>query len=249
MFWLYAAPAARMSALQGLRFIGIATHDSIGIGEDGPTHQPIALGAFYRALPNFNLIRPADAEEVMGAYEIALSDSSANTPSLFCLSRQAVPLLEGSDRHKMTKGGYIVYGEDDEPEVTIVSSGAEVSRAITTAKALSSTKKVRVVSMPSQKHFDAQSLQYRQSILPTSKSLVVAIEAWGSYGWARYAHASCSMHTFGYSAPAEQMYEKFGFKPENLASKIDAWVQKWKGESRLPSVGEFEELLLGYAQH
>ncbi|GHJ88964.1 hypothetical protein NliqN6_5366 [Naganishia liquefaciens] len=249
MFWLYAAPAVRMSALQGLRFIGIATHDAIGIGEDGPTHQPIALAAFYRALPNINLIRPCDAEEVMGAYEIALDDSNANTPSLFCLSRQAVPLLQGTDRSKMVKGAYIVYGEDVEPELTIVSTGAEVARSIATAKLLSSTKKVRVVSMPSQKHFDAQPLEYRQSILPTSKSLVVAIEAWGSYGWARYAHASLSMHTFGYSAPADQLYEKFGFKPENMATKIDAWVHKWQSASRLPAVGEFDELLLGYAQH
>lgn len=149
----------------------------------------------------------------------------------------------------MTKGAYVVYGQDIEPELTIVSTGAEVSRAIETAKLLSSTKKVRVVSMPSQKHFDAQSLEYRQSVLPTSTSLVVAVEAWGSYGWARYAHASLSMHTFGYSAPQEQMYEKFGFKADNMASKIDAWVQKWKGQDRLPTVGEFDELLLGYAQH
>jgi dihydroxyacetone synthase len=270
MFWLYAAPAARMAALQGLRFIGIGTHDSIGIGEDGtsrlsllflrsvlrlssalsgPTHQPVELSAFYRSLPNFQLIRPADAEEVMGAWQLALADENADTPSLFALSRQAVPLLEGSDRNKMTKGAYVVYGQDVEPEVTIVATGSEVSRAIATAKVLTSTNKVRVVSMPSQKHFDAQPLGYRQSVLPTSKSLVVAIEAWSSYGWARYAHASCSMHTFGYSAPQEQLYEKFGFKPEHMASKIDAWVQKWKAQERLPSVGEFEELLLGYAQH
>ncbi|KAJ9119051.1 hypothetical protein QFC22_003542 [Naganishia vaughanmartiniae] len=249
MFFLYAAPAVRMAALQGLRFIGIATHDSIGIGEDGPTHQPIELAAFLRAMPGINLLRPADAEEVMGAWQLALADENANTPSVFCLSRQAVPLLDGSDRSKIAKGAYIVSGHDIEPELTIVATGAEVSRAIATAKLLSSTKKVRVVSMPSQKHFDAQSFEYRQSILPTSKSLVVSIEAWGSYGWARYVHASLSMHTFGHSAPAEQLYEKFGFKPENMATKIDAWVQKWKAESRLPAVGEFEELLLGYAQH
>lgn len=185
----------------------------------------------------------------MGAWQLALSEENANTPSLFALSRQAVPLLEGSDRNKMVKGAYVVYGEDVEPEVTIVATGSEVSRAIATAQALASTKKVRVVSMPSQKHFDAQPLQYRQSVLPTHKSLVVAIEAWTSYGWARYAHASLSMHTFGYSAPQEQLYEKYGFKPEHMAGKIDAWVQKWKAQSRLPSVGEFEELLLGYASH
>ncbi|KAJ9093840.1 hypothetical protein QFC21_006211 [Naganishia friedmannii] len=249
MFWLYAAPAARMAALQGLRFIGIGTHDSIGIGEDGPTHQPIELNSYYAALPNLSLCRPADAEEVIGVWQLALSDESADTPSLFALSRQAVPLLEGSDRSKVAKGAYIVYGHDIEPELTIVATGSEVSRAIETAKVLSSTQRVRVVSMPSQKHFDAQSLEYRQSVLPTTKSLVVAIEAWSSYGWTRYAHASCSMHTFGYSAPQEQLYEKFGFKPEHMAGKIDAWVHKWQAESRLPSVGEFDELLLGYAQH
>lgn len=215
----------------------------------GPTHQPVELAAFYRSLPNFNLIRPADAEEVMGAWQLALSDENADTPSLFALSRQAVPLLDGSDRNKVAKGAYVVYGEEVEPEVTIVATGSEVSRAITTAKAMSSTNKVRVVSMPSQKHFDAQSLEYRQSVLPTGKSLVIAIEAWSSYGWARYAHSACSMHTFGYSAPQEQLFEKFGFKPENMASKIDAWVRKWKAQERLPAVGEFEELLLGYAQH
>ncbi|WVF71758.1 transketolase [Kwoniella sp. CBS 6097] len=250
-FWIYAAPAARMAALQKLRFIGIATHDSIGIGEDGPTHQPIALASFYRSLPNINLIRPADAEECIGMWTLALDDNiSIDTPSIFALSRQPVPLLAGSDRNKVQKGAYIVHGEDiQDPELTIIATGAEVFRALETVKQLKSTSKVRVVSMPSQRHFDAQSKEYRESVLGSSKNLVVAIEAWSSYGWAKYAHASLSMHTFGHSAPQQQLYEYFGFNPSNMASKIDGFVSKWKAESRLPGLGDFEELLLGYSQH
>ncbi|WWC61577.1 transketolase [Kwoniella dejecticola CBS 10117] len=250
MFWIYAAPAARMAALQQLRFIGIATHDSIGIGEDGPTHQPVALASFYRALPNINLIRPADAEECMGMWTLALDDKSKNTPSIFTLSRQPVPLLPGTNRTKVRLGAYVVHGaEIEDPELTIIATGAEVSRAIETAKKLESAKNVRVVSMPSQRHFDMQPDEYKQSTLRSSSSLVVAIEAWASYGWAKYAHASLSMHTFGHSAPQQQLYDHFGFDPANMASKIDSWANKWKVKGRLPGLGEFEELLLGYVQH
>lgn len=162
----------------------------------GPTHQPIALAAFYRALPNINLIRPADAEECMGMWLLALSDQSTNTPSIFALSRQPVPLLSGTDRTKVVQGAYIVYGNDKSPDMTIIATGTEVARAIESAKLLKSVKKVRVVSMPSQKHFDIQTAEYKELVLKSSTSLVVAIEAWASYGWAKYAHASLSMHTF-----------------------------------------------------
>ncbi|ORX35624.1 transketolase [Kockovaella imperatae] len=244
MFWIYAAPAARMAALQGLRFIGIATHDSIGIGEDGPTHQPIALAAFYRALPNINLIRPADAEECMGAWLLALSEGEKDTPSIFTLSRQPVPLLDGSDRDQVFKGAYKVFGEE-ESDLTIIATGAEVTRAIEVAKLLGDRRKIRVVSMPSQRHFDRQSTTYRESVLRSSRSLVLAIEAWASYGWARYAHASVSMHTFGHSAPQQQLYDMFGFNPKDMAERIGAWAGKWEKEGRLPGLGEFEELSLG----
>jgi dihydroxyacetone synthase len=269
MFWLYAAPAARMSSLQKLRFVGIATHDSIGIGEDGestrlprddtrklssvyiynlvgPTHQPIALGSFYRSMPNFNLLRPADAEETMGAWIDALERE--DTPSLLTLSRQAVPMLEGTDRTQVPKGAYIVYGKDiTKPDLTIISTGAEVYRAIEVAKNLQKKGiQVKIASMPSMRYFDAQSAEYKQSILPTKTSPVIAIEAWGSFGWARYAHASLSMHTFGYSAPSETLYDKFGFSVDNMTSRIDGWLSQ-KKEQGLPGVGEFEELLLGHA--
>lgn len=259
IFWIYAAPAVRMSALQKLRFVGVgewdepllrpkltllppATHDSIGIGEDGPTHQPIALAAFYRALPNLNLLRPADAEEVMGAWQLALSEESEDTPSMICLSRQAVPLLDGTDRGMISKGAYVVAGKEHaNPDLVLIGTGSELSRAIETAGLLKDLK-VRVVSMPSQRHFDLQSAEYRRSILPNT-SLIVAIEAWSSYGWAKYAHASCSMRQFGLSAPGPQLYDHFGFSPENMAGRIAGWVERKRAEKGVWGPGDFEELL------
>ncbi|KAF9040280.1 transketolase [Hymenopellis radicata] len=253
MFWLYAAPGARMTALQKLRTIGIATHDSIGIGEDGPTHQPIALANFYRGLPNYNFIRPADAEECMGAWEIALD--SHDTPSLFALSRQAVPLLAGSDRAKVKLGAYPIFSttsDDSDPQLILISTGSEVTRSIEVAKRLGNdlALRVRVVSMPSQSHFDQQPFEYRDSVLGNGKALVVSVEPYSSYGWARYAHASLSMHTFGLSAPQTKLYDIFGFSVDNITEKVSAWVKTKTvgGEIVLPRLGQFEELLLGYAE-
>ena len=244
MFWLYAAPAARMSALQKLRFIGIATHDSIGIGEDGPTHQPVALSSFYRSLPDLNFIRPCDAEETIGAWLLALKD--ADHPSLFALSRQPVPLLEGTSRDGVARGGYVVLDAPN-PEVTLVSTGAEVARAISVAESLKSKYRVRVVSLPYMALFDRQPLEYRLATIPSTTSLVVAIEAWASFGWARYAHAGLHMHSFGMSAPQDVLFEHYGFGIEGMSAKIEGWVESRRdGESfRLPGIGEYAELLLG----
>lgn len=208
----------------------------------GPTHQPIALAHFFRGLPGLNFVRPADAEEVVGAWLLALRD--VDHPSLFALSRQPVPLLEGSDRNQVARGAYPVFG-DDKPQLTLAATGAEVCRAIETAKLIKDWR-VRVVSMPSMEHFDRQAVSYRRSVFPP-ESLIVGIEAYGSLGWTRYAHAGCHMHTFGMSAPQSTLYEYFGFEPENLAKKITTWAERQSG--RLPAVGEFEELLLGQVPH
>ncbi|KAF8151785.1 Transketolase, thiamine diphosphate binding domain-containing protein [Crassisporium funariophilum] len=251
-FWLYAASGVRMSALQGLRFIGIATHDSIGVGEDGPTHQSIALGTFFRALPNLNLIRPADAEEVLGSWEVALE--STETPTIMCLTRQGVPLLEHSDRSKVALGAYPIFSNfgtlEETPEVVLIATGSEVCTVIEVAKRLSSQYKIRVVSMPSQSHFDRQPAAYRRSVLASGKALSVVVESWGSYGWARYAHASMSMHTFGLSAPQATLFELFGFGVDNIAEKVTSFAESKRvdGKIVLPEVGEFEELLLGFAK-
>lgn len=254
MFFLYAAPALRMSALQHLRVIGVATHDSIGIGEDGPTHQPIGLASLFRSIPNMLFFRPADAEEVMGAWQIAMAEENATKPSILSLSRQNVPLLEGSSRQGVEKGAYVVYesnkgasaSSSSVQSITIIATGTEVSRAVEVAQRVKiDNLNVRVVSMPCQRLFDAQPASYRQSVLPTSKGLVIALEAWSSYGWARYAHASLSMHTFGYSGPQADLFEHFGFGVENIVSKIQAYVQRrLSSNTPIPGVGEFEELLL-----
>ena len=240
MFWLYAAPAARMAALQQLHWIGIATHDAIGIGEDGPTHQPIALASFYRSLPQLHFIRPADAEEVMGAWLIALND--VNHPSIFAFSRQTVPLLEGSDRLKVAKGGYVIHGGSGTPEICLLATGAEVSRAVNVAKKLKGN--VRVVSLPSLEHFNRQPESYRRETIPSHTCPVIAIEAYSTSSWPRYAHAGAHMHTFGHSAPQQILYEAFGFGEDNLAKMIGEYVAGLQG--KLPGVGEYKELLLGY---
>lgn len=239
MFWLYAAPAARMAALQRLRWVGIATHDSIGIGEDGPTHQPVELGALYRAMPGIELFRPADAEEVMGAWSATLSGTK---PAIFALSRQPVPLLPGSDRAGVARGGYVVHGAGagaPAPDLTIIATGAEVSRAVEAALLLDPLN-VRVVSLPCTARFDAQPRAYRQSVIPPGVP-TVAIEAWASLGWSKYAHAGAHMHGFGLSAPQDVLFEHYGFAPANLARVIGQWVASLDG---VPGVGEFEELLL-----
>lgn len=245
IFWLYAAPSLRMAALMKLRFIAVATHDSIGVGEDGPTHQPIAFPLFLRALPDFNYIRPADAEEVIGAWILGLRD--AEHPSLLSLTRQPVPLLAGTDRNKVQYGGYVVYGDENKiPDITLIATGSEVARAVDTAEQLKDKYSVRVVSMPHTGRFDAQPIEYRRSVIPSTKSLVVSIEPYASFGWSKYAHAGAHMTGFGHSAPYSVLFEHFGFGPKNLAEKIGNWAEtKRNGDGwSLPGVGEFEELLI-----
>ncbi|EST07263.1 Transketolase, C-terminal [Kalmanozyma brasiliensis GHG001] len=252
MFFLYAAPAIRMTALQKLRLIGIATHDSIGIGEDGPTHQPVGLAALFRAIPNVQFMRPADAEEVMGAWELALQKQTS--PSILSLSRHALPLLPGSDRKAVHRGAYIVHTASSENAnaipLTLVATGSEVSVAIAAADLLATRNyAVKVVSIPCMSLFDAQPASYRHSVI-SPDHLSIGIEAWAALPWPRYTGASLSMHTFGHSGPQQQLFEMFGFAPENVAEKVDQYATSriQDGKVVLPRIGEFEELLLGYAE-
>lgn len=251
MFTLYAAPALRMAALQKLRTITVATHDSLGIGEDGPTHQPVALASFFRALPGLRLWRPADAEEVMAAWQYAIEGEAG--PSVLCFSRQAVPLLEGSHREGATKGAYTLatYPADSLTQplrLVLVGTGSEVALAVSVAKRLAAQGiTTSVVSMPCMDLFDKQLTEYKRQVLPSHQALVVAIEAWSSFGWARYAHASVSMHTFGHSGPQADLFEMFGFGEENVARVVSDFVDRHSLD--LPGVGEFEELLLGHVAH
>ncbi|AIN98836.1 transketolase [Leishmania panamensis] len=202
----YALAAVRLAALSHHRAIYVATHDSIGLGEDGPTHQPVELVAALRAMPNLQVIRPSDQTETSGAWAVAVT--SARTPTVLCLSRQNTVPQPGSSIEGVKRGAYPL-AEVPNPQLVIVASGSEVSLAVDAAKALSGELRVSVVSMPCQELFDAQSDKYRKSVFPDGVP-VVSVEAYLSFGWEKYSHAHVGMSGFGASAPAGALYKKFG---------------------------------------
>ncbi|KAH8883491.1 dihydroxyacetone synthase [Thozetella sp. PMI_491] len=243
MFYLYAAPAVRMGALQGLQQIHIATHDSIGTGEDGPTHQPIALPALYRAMPNILYMRPCDSEEVTGAYIAAIK--ATETPTVISLSRQNLEQYpQYSSREGVAKGAY-VFIEDDDFDVTLIGVGSEMGLAIQTKDLLEKQYglKSRVVSFPCQRLFEQQSREYKKLVLrPEAGKPTVVIEAYAANGWERYADASVSMRRFGKSLPSKAAYDYFGFEPTVIAPKIRDLVEEVKKEGIQSLRGDFRDL-------
>ncbi|KAH8428339.1 transketolase family protein [Aspergillus melleus] len=229
VFHLYAAAAIRMAALQGLQQIHIATHDSIGVGENGPTHQPIAVSALWRAMPNLLYIRPCDAEEVAGAYIAAIQ--ATETPTVISLSRQNLTQYpQYSSREGAMKGGYVFTESDsDDFDVTLIGVGSEMAYAMQTRELLLKDYdiKARVLSFPCTRLFEQQSREYKQSVLkPRAEKPTVVIEAYPSNGWERYADASVSMNRFGKSLPSKETYEHFGFAPESIAPKVKDLVEE-----------------------
>lgn len=243
IFYIYAAPAIRMAALQGLQQIHIATHDSIGTGEDGPTHQPIALPALYRAMPNLLYIRPCDSEEVAGAYIAALN--ATETPTIISLSRQNLTQYpQHSSRDGVAKGAYVFIDEPDF-DVTLIGVGSEMGFTVQTRDILAADYKIkaRIVSFPCQRLFEQQSKEYKHSVLlPRSGKPIVAIEAYAANGWERYADASVSMRRFGKSLPSKGAYEYFGFVPSVMAEKIGALVEEVKRDGIETLRGDFRDL-------
>ncbi|TXT05928.1 hypothetical protein VHUM_03689 [Vanrija humicola] len=224
-FVSYAAGAVRLSALSHLRVLNIATHDSIGLGEDGPTHQPIETAAWLRATPNLEFWRPADGNETSAAYLVALK--SVHTPSVLALSRQNLPQLEGSSIEKASKGGYVLHEEKD-ADVTLVSTGSEVSIAVDAAKILQSKGlKVRITSLPCFITFDQQDHDYKVATLPGGAP-IVSIEAYSTFGWAKYSHEHIGIDSFGASGPYLQVYKKFGLDGEQIAAKVEKVVAFYK---------------------
>ena len=218
----YVKPMARLSALMGTPLTYVLTHDSIGVGEDGPTHEPIEQLAMLRAMPNFTVYRPADATETIAAWYYAVTSKS--TPTALVLSRQNLPQLAGSGKDAL-KGGYII---DDskkaEPDVILLASGSEVSLAIDAKKELEAEGiDVRVVSMPSMDVFETQPEEYKEKVLPKACRKRVAIEALSDFGWGRYVGldgAYVTMKDFGASAPGNILFEKFGFTTENVVNTV-----------------------------
>lgn len=213
----YMKNSVRLSALMGLRTYYIWTHDSIGVGEDGPTHQPIEQLSTFRAMPNFYTFRPADANENIECWKIALSLPS--TPCGFVLSRQGLPLLK--DVSGASKGGYLVE-EDKNATITLIATGSEVELALNSAKELRSNgEKVNVVSVPCFELFDEQSKEYKNSIInPNTKK--VAIEAASGLEWYKYADEVVCMSSFGASAPGDKLFDKFGFTVENVIKTVQS---------------------------
>lgn len=224
-FVSYGAGAVRLSALSQQRVIWVATHDSIGLGEDGPTHQPIETLAHFRALPNCMVWRPADGNETSAAYYVALT--SNHTPSILALSRQNLPQLEGSTIEKANKGGYVLH-EAEGADITLVSTGSEVCICIDAVKELEKKGiKARVVSIPCFEVFDAQTKDYRLSVLPDGIPSL-SVEVMSTMGWERYTHEQFGLNRFGASGAYLDVYKKFEFTPEGIAKRAIATIDFWK---------------------
>lgn len=220
-FVSYALGAVRVAALSRFRVIYIATHDSIGLGEDGPTHQPIETAASLRAMPNLHFWRPADGNEVSGAYISALRQ--LETPSVLALTRQNLPHLPGSSIENALRGGYVLI-EDPEAAITLVSTGSEVSISRDAVIKLAEQGiKARLVSLPCFEVFDAQPVEYRKQVLP-SGAPILSVEAYATLGWGKYAHVHHGINRFGKSAPAAAVYKDYGMTDEVVAAKAAAVV-------------------------
>ncbi|QTU83080.1 transketolase [Carnobacteriaceae bacterium zg-C25] len=218
----YLKGAMRLAAIQKLPVTYVLTHDSIAVGEDGPTHEPIEHLAALRGLPNMNVIRPADAVETQAAWLEAMK--STYTPTALVLSRQALPVLENSSFEGVSKGGYVIFETEQSPEVVLLASGSEVSLAIDAAKALETQGKgVRVVSMPCFEMFDAQSADYKESVLPAALTKRFALEMGATMPWYKYVGLNgdvLGIDRFGESAPAGDLLPYFGFTVENVVEKV-----------------------------
>lgn len=213
----YLKPTIRLAALMNIPNVYIFTHDSIGVGEDGPTHEPIEHLAMLRSIPGVIVLRPADGRETAASLNLAFN--SKNTPIVLALSRQNLPQLENSSR-EVNKGAYIIKKEEGELEKIVIATGSEVSLALEASDGL---KGVRVVSMPSMELFDAQSSEYKEKILPSNISKRISLEALSSFGWHKYIGMkgmAISIDTFGASGKGSEVFERFGFTKENIRRKI-----------------------------
>jgi transketolase len=220
IFTDYMRAAIRLSALSLAGSIWVMTHDSIGQGEDGPTHQPVETIASLRAIPNLTVIRPADGTETSGAYKVAIEKSKQNDPTLLAFTRQNVPNLAGTSIEGVTKGAYTIVDSQGTPDIILIGTGSEVSLCVSAAEKLTGEgKKVRVVSMPSWELFEAQDAAYKESVLPKAVTKRVSVEAGVSFGWHKYVGtegATVSIDRFGASAPGPVCMEKFGFTVDNV---------------------------------
>lgn len=218
----YMSPAIRMAALMGLPNVFVFTHDSIGVGEDGPTHQPVDQLPALRAIPRLNVFRPADAKEVAAVYETAFSQKEQ--PSAIILSRQNLPLLDGTSKEAAKKGAYIIY-EDEKPAVNLVATGSEVETVLKAAELLKEKEiQVRVISMPCAEVFERQPDEYKNKVFSKSTPCI-SVEASSTLGWKKYADLAIGVDDFGISAPGKEVYAHFGLTPEAVAERIADFLE------------------------
>ena len=223
----YMKPAIRLAAIMRLPIIYIGTHDSIGLGEDGPTHQPVEHLAMLRAIPNLVTIRPADAVETIEAWKVAIERQDG--PTFLVLTRQKLPILArnlAGAAEGLRHGAYVIVDPDgpNVPDVILIATGSEVAVALEAARLLARDPiRTRVVSMPSWELFAAQPESYRNSILPPTVRTRVAIEAAGPMGWSRWTTdegAMVGMRGFGASAPGERLFQEFNLTPQQVAETV-----------------------------
>ena len=226
----YCRPAIRLAALSHIPVTYIFTHDSIGLGEDGPTHQPIEHLASLRAMPNVQVLRPADANEVAVCWKMALEYTTG--PSLLILTRQNLPTIERTTQNAVEhaeKGAYVVKGNPAEVDLLLLATGSEVFTALQTAELLASEQiNAAVVSMPSWERFRAQSEEWKEKVLPSAVKKRVSIEAGSTMGWREWTgdHGlQIGIDHFGASAPAEELFQQFGLTAEHIAKRITEWIQ------------------------
>jgi transketolase len=213
----YMKPAIRIAAISHAPTIFVFTHDSIGLGEDGPTHEPIEQLAALRAIPHLVTIRPADANEVREAWKIAIARRDG--PTALALTRQAVPTFGDVNPPAVYKGAYVLK-DFGTPEIIVMATGSEVSLVFAAAQKLHDDGRgVRVVSFPSWELFEKQDQAYKESVLPKNITARLAVEAAATLGWERYAKSMIGIDHFGASAPYKVIFEKFGFTVENVIAK------------------------------
>ena len=230
VFSNYMRPAIRMSALMGIHSIFVFSHDSIGVGEDGPTHQPVEQLMSFRAMPNITVIRPADANETVEAWKLAISRKE---PVMLVLTRQNVPVLD-PDKYPIYEGvkkGAYILDDEDNPDVVLIATGSEVSVALGAKEILEKEEiKVRVVSMPSWEIFKEQDEEYRNKVIPADIPKVV-VEAGVKFGWKEMVGENSliiGLESFGLSAPGDVLMKEFGFTPENVAEKTKKFLNEIK---------------------
>ncbi len=228
----YLRPAIRLASLMGLPVTYVFTHDSIAVGEDGPTHEPVEQLAALRAMPGLSIIRPADGNETAAAWKLAVE--STNKPTALILTRQDLPTLKGTDTRAyegVSKGAYVVSpSERETPDALLLATGSEVSLAVDAQKALAGEGiHVSVVSMPSWDRFEQQSQEYKNSVLPKSVKKRLGIEVGASFGWHKYTGDEgdvLAIDKFGASAPGEKIMEEYGFTVDNVVARMKALLQK-----------------------